>query len=353
MTNLQQVLTDTFAAHPALEVKDLCKIIFQHTFGCGHLVSDFSRCKEAVSTELFAVTECDVPLFTPIGNGYCRMQLSAAKGQRIPAELIARMFFHSAKVQGGSKTDFLRNISEAKALCADELLPFSPNEIDAFITAWEAKDCPLFSHSAAYREAYAPAYRVVLQQYADTWSLILAIMQKSKDFAVTIGIDGRCGAGKSTLGVLLRNLFDGTLIHMDDFFLPLELRTPERLSEPGGNIHYERFCAEVATGIMSGEAFSYGKFDCGTMKIAEAVQVQKDRQVTIIEGSYALHPRFAAMYTITAFCDVDTGLQRARIIKRNGQAAFSAFETRWIPMEERYFETFTVKENCQFVVSML
>ena len=32
---------------------------------------------------------------------------------------------------------------------------------------------------------------------------------------------------------------------MDDFFLPMELRTAERLEEPGGNVHYERFSAEV------------------------------------------------------------------------------------------------------------
>jgi len=352
MTDLQLALLAEAAAHPALQAQDICKLVYQHSFGCGHLVSDFSRCKEAVSTELSAVTEREVPLFMPIGNGYCRVDFSSAKYNHIPAELIAKLFFFSAQRESGTEALFLHAMEEAKELCRACKLPFSAAELDAFTLSWQQEGCPLFSHSAAYKAAYNPAYRVVLQQYAESLPLISAVLQKSSKEPVIIGIDGRCGGGKSTLGSLLQALFDATLIHMDDFFLPPVLRTAERLSEPGGNIHYERFLAEVVAGLASREDFSYGLFDCAAMAVTESVQVQKGAQVTIIEGSYALHPLFSGLYDITAFCTVDKALQKERIIERNGQAAFAMFEERWIPMEERYFAAFSVKENCRFVISM-
>ena len=62
-----------------------------------------------------------------------------------------------------------------------------------------------------------------------------------------IAIDGSCASGKSTLADEIKELFGGTVIQADSFFLPADMRTAERLSEPGGNFHRERFCDEVIT----------------------------------------------------------------------------------------------------------
>ena len=77
-----------------------------------------------------------------------------------------------------------------------------------------------------------------------------------------IAIDGRCAAGKTTLAARLAKELGGDVIHMDDFFLPPALRTQERRSEPGGNVHYERFLTEVIPNLASGRPFSYRRFDC-------------------------------------------------------------------------------------------
>ena len=50
-----------------------------------------------------------------------------------------------------------------------------------------------------------------------------------------LAIDGMAASGKSTLACKLAEEFGGEVIHMDDFFLPMDLRTAERLEEPGGN----------------------------------------------------------------------------------------------------------------------
>jgi len=66
-----------------------------------------------------------------------------------------------------------------------------------------------------------------------------------KTMPLIVAIDGMSSALKTTLSEKLSDMFDGAVIHCDDFFLPLEFRTQERFAEPGGNIHYERMKAEV------------------------------------------------------------------------------------------------------------
>ena len=45
---------------------------------------------------------------------------------------------------------------------------------------------------------------------------------------VIVAIDGNCTAGKTTLAGKLAERYDCNVIHMDDFFLRPEQRTPER-----------------------------------------------------------------------------------------------------------------------------
>lgn len=91
-----------------------------------------------------------------------------------------------------------------------------------------------------------------------------------------IAIDGRCAAGKTTLAARLAKELGGDVIHMDDFFLPPALRTQERRSEPGGNVHYERFLTEVMPKLASGQAFSYQRFDCSRMAPGDWLPVQNN-----------------------------------------------------------------------------
>ena len=51
-----------------------------------------------------------------------------------------------------------------------------------------------------------------------------------------IALDGRAASGKTTMARQLAELLDAEIIHMDDFFLPMELRTEQRLATPGGNV---------------------------------------------------------------------------------------------------------------------
>ncbi len=167
---------------------------------------------------------------------------------------------------------------------------------------------------------------------------------REKD-CIIIGIDGRCGAGKTTLAKNLSQIFDCNVFHMDDFFLRDEQRTEERLETPGENVDHERFFEEVIRPLLKRENFSYMKYDCKKRGFSERVFVNV-KKINIIEGSYSCRDDLAKYYDLKIFLDIDGEKQLKRIEKRNGKEALKVFQTKWIPLEEMYFETFAVKDKC-------
>lgn len=172
---------------------------------------------------------------------------------------------------------------------------------------------------------------------------------------VIVGIDGPCGSGKTTLAQELAEFYKAQVIHMDDFFLPPALRTEERLSEPGGNIHYERFLQEVVANIKETDTFKYRIFSCRIMDYSGEAEIDLNSEVhsnsiVIVEGSYSMHPLYDSIYDLKIFCDITSEEQKERIIKRNGLEVYKNFETKWIPMEKIYFKFFNIKEACHMIL---
>lgn len=162
---------------------------------------------------------------------------------------------------------------------------------------------------------------------------------------VTVAIDGRCASGKTTLAQALSETLSCPVIHMDDFFLPPHMRTPERLAEPGGNVDRERFYAEVLTPLMAGSTFSYRPFDCSTQTLTAPLSIPPSA-VTLVEGSYSCHPSLWNAYDLHVFLTVSPETQADRILCRNGKTAAEVFRSRWIPLEEAYFQAFDIQAKC-------
>ena len=182
------------------------------------------------------------------------------------------------------------------------------------------------------------------QAVSDAVSALLAVNAHA-----VIAIDGRAAAGKTTLAAALTAAFDAAVVHMDDFFLPPSLRTAERLLEPGGNVDYDRFAAEVLPPLADGCTFAYWRFDCSRMDFGRSVTVPA-RRLRIVEGSYAHHPRFGEYADLRIFLDIDDDTQRLRIIARNGAEKYAVFRDRWIPMENRYFQTYAIRQHADLLL---
>lgn len=172
-----------------------------------------------------------------------------------------------------------------------------------------------------------------------------ALAETESTKQVNIAIDGACGSGKSTLGAALAERYECNLFHTDDFFLRPEQRTPGRYAQPGGNVDYERFREEVLEHLADREGFSYRRFDCGSMALGEACAVSR-RRMNIIEGAYSCHPYFGDVYQVRFFLELPFEERRERIIARSGMEMYKRFEKEWIPMENRYFNVFGIREQC-------
>lgn len=162
-----------------------------------------------------------------------------------------------------------------------------------------------------------------------------------------MAIDGRCAAGKTTLAKILSENVNCDVIHIDDFFLPSAKRTQERMALSGGNIDFERLISEVLTPIKNGEPYVYSKYSCqnGTFSVCKRANPQK---ITVVEGSYSCHPCVFPFYDLHIFLDIDKETQKERVLRRNKDNA-DAFFGKWIPMEEKYFSEFNIKDKCEIL----
>ncbi len=158
-----------------------------------------------------------------------------------------------------------------------------------------------------------------------------------------VALDGRCAAGKTTLATQLGRAFSCPVVHMDDFFLRPEQRTPDRLAMPGENIDHERFLVEVLMPLYEGRSATYAPFSCSAQSLGEPTTLPTS-PIYLVEGSYSLHPKLRPFYDLCLFLSVDPDEQMRRILRRNGVEKATQFRERWIPLEEAYFDACRVQE---------
>ncbi len=168
---------------------------------------------------------------------------------------------------------------------------------------------------------------------------------------IIIGIDGRCGGGKSTFANYLKVEYpDIKIIQMDNYFLRPNQKTIKRLEEIGGNIDYERFIKEIITPIKNQEQkIVYSAYNCKTQTLSNPKEITIG-QITIIEGTYSLHPLYQEIYDIKIYVDIDQATQLQRIENRNGTKILKQFQEKWIPLEEKYFFHMNIPQSCDFII---
>ena len=109
------------------------------------------------------------------------------------------------------------------------------------------------------------------------------LLDSSDKDTVWVAIDGPSASGKSSLGNFINDNFICNVFHMDDFFLPPEKKTPQRLGETGGNIDWERFKSEIISNVKSGHNFTFNVYDCHTLCYLESGKVFH-KKLNIVEG---------------------------------------------------------------------
>ena len=343
-----ELLTSHFRTYPNLQVQDVFKFLFQSAFGCEHLVSDEEKVLSYIKTEYSALDEASVPRTDALDGDYSRAHLSWLNVGLSPATL-ARLFCLSATKEPDGLTSLEKKLEVARTLITDGAIPLNLGEFDRSLNEWKAAGFPAVHHSDTFREEYRPAYRVVSNKYASILPLLAKIDILTQKGRTVIAIEGGSASGKSTLSDVLTDVYDCAVIHMDDFFLRPEQRTEARLSEVGGNLDRERFSDEVIRPISENKPIVYRPFDCSTQTLGEPVTLPQ-KNLTIVEGVYSMHPAFGNYYDLALFLDISPDKQRERINVRNSPWLAERFFSEWIPMENVYFEKMGIKDRCDLVI---
>lgn len=351
MNDFLQILIEHIKTYPIFRPTDAVKLAIQSALGGDHLIADRGRaidyCKSEISV-LTAEALRETELYRNIGGGYVRINLLPAS-KILSADMIGRMFAAGAKPKIASQPPLEEYIEILMQAARDGILPFSYDELKAFLDAWDHQPV---SHSESYRAAYAPHYRVICREWLPLLDLLATISATfEKKELVTVAIDGMSGSGKTSAAELLAMLYpdDTTVIHADDFFLPPELRTAERLNEIGGNFHYERFKDEIADKLAAqAEILEYRIFDCSIGDYSETRKLRR-RRLTVVEGSYSLHPALPRYADVAAYLQIPPAIQADRIHARNGDRA-EAFFSKWIPLENAYRDGSSVKTRADLTI---
>lgn len=340
--------------YPLMEPVDAVKLAYQSAFGCGHLLTEWKRISARVASEASHVEKDPLaPMYEPIGGGLCRLNLKNPAVRHLSGERIASLMRLAAGTVGkGDKSAFRRSISQLQALARQGQTPFTAQALEAYLESYYASGCPVVSHSERYRQAYNPAYRVVNQAMAQLTPLLSETDDRLTRYRhAMIVVDGPSGAGKTSLAERLGMIYHTQPISMDDFFLPSDMRTEERLATPGGNVDYERFLSQVLEPLAQKEGLVYQRYDCSTGRMQ--TQRRPAAEVTVIEGSYSHHPAFAQKYrsyhAIRLWVDVAEDEQLRRLMQREPEK-LEMYRSQWIPLEKSYREAYHIAEKADLSV---
>lgn len=347
---LKNLLLEQYEKYPLSQDSDMLKLLYQSEFGCGHMAPDKARSLDMIIEEAGALPQTALKgdVFDYIGNGLCRLHLRVLRQGALLPDTLSGFFMHTANQSAGNAESFEKKAMVLLGLCKSEFLPFEANEVSKILEENRVHGYPAMGHSQQFRDVYTPAYRVVSKVFCDFLPLFCRIDQlRQLQKTVTVAIDGNSAAGKSSFVALLKSIYSCNVFTMDDFFLRPSQRTPNRLSEPGGNIDYERFCEEVLAPLKSGEAFTYRPYSCRTGELTAPVSVTPN-PINVIEGVYSLHPRFDGEYDVKVFMGLSEEQQRRRLLERNPNL-YDRFVCEWLPMEKMYFEQMKIPDKCDFV----
>lgn len=345
--NLLEILTRHRQHYPLMEPEDYGKLLYQNEFGPEHIINSPEQVQEYLLREWTEAAagrtetssaENSTDNIEAIGNHLYRFHLTDAYEPAIAAPLLARLLFLTARQHRGTMESMTAKLS----LLQDwfpTLQNRSSTPLEPWLTDYIRSGCPALHHSKAFRSAYAPHYRLLRDVYAIYFPILYQVQKLlSASGQAIIAIDGPCGSGKSSLADLLAELFPSRILHMDDYYLPLQQRSPGWEQIPCENMDLQRFLHEALLPAVTGDEIIYRPYSCRKGQPAESRRLPA-APLTIVEGSYSHHPLLTPHYDLRIFLTCQRQEQLGRLAQRE-KSRLDAYLQRWIPLEEAYYRTY-------------
>jgi uridine kinase len=178
---------------------------------------------------------------------------------------------------------------------------------------------------------------------------------------LVVAIDGRSGAGKSTIAVQLAAVMPATVIPTDDFFAAeltaadWDARSPRERARDA--IDWRRLRRLVLEPLRAGQPAIWHPFDFGAGERADgsyAISSESVRcepaPVIILDGAYSSRPELADLVGCAMLVETPAATRRARLALREAPEFLEAWHERWDAAEDYYFSAIRPPESFDMVV---
>lgn len=161
---LHAVLREQLEIHPALQVEDVYKLLYQGSLGIEHLLTDTIAAKHYLAEEWQEIpagsNEPLVEIISP-DSQWVRLNLKPFKAIGGNSEMVWGAMLRSSHVTAPREV-FVQRWREFVSLVGDRRLPFDAPAASEFDTRMASEGYNATHHSSGYLETYEPAYRVLL-----------------------------------------------------------------------------------------------------------------------------------------------------------------------------------------------
>ncbi|MBL0174068.1 MAG: hypothetical protein IPP94_02185 [Ignavibacteria bacterium] len=164
-SSLADFLNAELRKRPLSDVQDIYKLLYQGSFGVGHLIASRENARNYLDEELRGLEPApDETLLEPCNReqSILRVNLRPFLAKDMdPSQLVDVMMESVAMLQPDTAA-FVRLWGEVGTLIERGIVPLDHAACASFTAEVARAGYPAVHHSAAYARAYNPAYRVVL-----------------------------------------------------------------------------------------------------------------------------------------------------------------------------------------------
>jgi hypothetical protein len=164
MKFVNQLLGQHLRRYPRMELADIYKLLHQAAMGAGHAIDDADAAWRRLEAEAAILgAGPNDPIADPISpdGQLARIHLRPYLAVGHDLRTLCDAFVETARVRAADPEKLTKFCGCLGDLADAGGIPFSRAQVAGFMDEIVAKNYPVVHHSPAYREAYAPAYRVV------------------------------------------------------------------------------------------------------------------------------------------------------------------------------------------------
>ena len=159
-----QLLGHHLQRYPLMQLDDIYKLLQQSALGAGHALDDIMKLRETFESEIESMgngpEEPVADAISPDGR-LARIHLRAYLEAGHGADSLFDAFVQTAREYPPAPEKLVKFCGCVADLAAAEGISFDQSEVAEYFSKIAREGYPIVRHSAAFRKAYKPAYRVV------------------------------------------------------------------------------------------------------------------------------------------------------------------------------------------------